>query len=248
MSTMVRKEITRLLRVWPQTLLPPIITMSLYFTIFGSLIGRHIGQIEGTPYMKFIAPGLIMMSVVTNAYQNGSFSVFSEKFHGSIEELIVAPIANWSIVVGFALGGVVRGVAVGTVVALIALFYTHLHVHHLSLLILTLILSAATFSLAGLLNGLYAKKFDDLAIVPTFVLTPLTYLGGVFFSISMLSPLWRHVALFNPILYIINTFRYSMLGISDINITVSLSILLATCITLFIICLSLLNRGHGARA
>lgn len=246
-QTLLCKEITRFLRIWIQTILPPAITMALYFIIFGSLVGSQLGEIQGFSYMQYIAPGLIMMSVVTNAYANVVSSFYNARFQKSIEELLVSPMPNWLILLGYVAGGIARGLIVGFTVALISLFFTKLHLHSLLLTFIIILLAASLFSLAGFLNGLYAKKFDDISIVPTFILTPLTYLGGIFYSITALSPFWYHISLFNPILYIINSFRYSILGISDVPLTTAIIVIITAIIALFCLNLRLLNKGVGIR-
>jgi ABC-2 type transport system permease protein len=247
MKTIVRKEVIRVLRIWVQTIIPPAITMTLYFIIFGNLIGRRIGTMDGFDYMQYIAPGLIMMSVITNSYGNVVSSFFGAKFGRHIEEMIVSPMSNATIILGHVAGGVLRGMLVGLLVTVIALFFTRLTVTHPFITISIVLLSSTVFALAGFINALFAKKFDDIAIVPTFVLTPLTYLGGVFYSISLLPDFWQKVSLANPILYMVNAFRYGILGTSDISIGVAYAILLIFVIGLFSACLYLLNRGVGIR-
>ncbi len=246
--TLVRKEVRRVLRIWIQTVVPPGITMTLYFIIFGSLIGARIGDMDGVPYTTFIAPGLIMMAVITNSFGNVVSSFFSSKLQLHLEELLVSPMSMSSIVLGFVVGGVVRGLLVAAMVTVVALFFTELPVAHPLILIAVLILTATVFSLAGLLNALFAKKFDDITIVPTFVLTPLTYLGGVFFSISLLSPVWQGIARANPILYMVDAFRYGMLGTSSIPITTAFAIIVTALVVLFAVAMFLLKRGYGIRS
>jgi ABC-2 type transport system permease protein len=245
--TILRKEMVRFFRIWSQTLLPPVITMALYLVIFGNLVGSQIGSIQNVSYMQYIAPGLIMMAVVTNAYANVVGSFFGIRFQKSIEELIVAPIPNSLILLGFVAGGVARGLAVGILVALVVLFFTHLHIHNIVVIFSVSFLSALLFALAGFTNALYAKKFDDITIVPTFILTPLTYLGGVFYSVHLLPSFWYKLSLFNPILYLVNAFRYGFLGISDIPVYEAFAILIACCLALFGLNLYLLNKGVGIR-
>lgn len=245
--TIVYKEISRFLRIWPQTILPPAMTMSLYFIIFGNLIGPRIGEMGGTSYMEYIAPGIIMMSIITNSYANVVSSFFSSKFQKHIEEMLVAPIPNVIIICGYMTGGVARGLTVGTVVTLVALFFTHLKIHHFGIMVLVILLTSMLFSLGGFINAIFANKFDDISIVPTFVLTPLTYLGGVFYSIQLLPEFWQSVSLFNPILYMVNTFRYSILGVSDIPVTTAFIVMLLFVAGLFSISLFLMNRGKGIR-
>jgi len=247
MQTIVRKEVVRVLRIWIQTVVPPAITMTLYFIIFGNLIGRRIGTMDGFDYMQYIAPGLIMMSVITNSYGNVVSSFFGAKFGRHIEEMLVSPMSNATIVIGHVAGGVLRGMLIGILVTIIALFFTRLEVQHPFITISIVLLSSTVFSLAGFINAVFAKKFDDISIVPTFVLTPLTYLGGVFYSISLLPEFWQTVSLANPILYMVNAFRYGILGTSDINIGVAYGILLVFVVALFTACVQLLNRGVGIR-
>ena len=246
-QTIIRKEMSRVLRIWIQTVVPPAITMTLYFIIFGNLIGRRIGTMDGFDYMQYIAPGLIMMSVITNSYGNVVSSFFGAKFAGHIEEMLVSPMSNASIIVGHVAGGVLRGLLVGMLVTVIALFFTRLEVAHPFVMISVVLLSSIVFSLAGFINALFAKKFDDISIVPTFVLTPLTYLGGVFYSISMLPEFWQGVSKVNPILYMVNAFRYGILGKSDIDIVHAYTILLVFVAVLFSACFLLMKKGVGIR-
>lgn len=245
--SLLRKEIKRFLRIWVQTLLPPLVTMTLYFLIFGGLIGQRLGNIEGFSYMQYIAPGLIMMSVITAAYTNVVTSFFGMRFQRSIEELLVAPLPNALLLAGFVAGGVARGWLVGLLVTILALFFTQLQIHSIFVLLTVVPMTTILFSLAGFTNALFAKTFDDVSLIPTFVLTPLTYLGGVFYSINLLPPFWQYLSLFNPILYIVNAFRYSLLGISDIAVTQSLVIIFFCCLALFLLNLYLLNKGKGIR-
>ncbi len=246
--TVFRREIIRFFRIWTQTLLPPVITMTLYFVIFGNLIGPRIGEMDGYSYIEYMVPGLIMMSIITSAYSNVVFSFFSSKFQRFIEELLVAPVSNNLIIWGYVLGGTVRGVICGVLVAGIALFFSTLHLESVGITLSVGILTAVLFSLAGLLNAIFAKKFDDINIVPTFILTPLTYLGGVFYSVTLLSPFWQGVTRGNPIFYMVNAFRYGMLGISDVNIWVALGVILACIIFFYLVCLGLLMRGSGIKS
>ena len=246
-STILVKEIRRFMRIWQQTLLPPAITMTLYFVIFGQLIGSKIGPMDGVDYMSFIVPGLIMMSVITNAYGNVSSSFFSNKFQRSLEELMVAPVHPATILLGYIAGGVARGVAVGIIVTLLSLYFTTLQIHSFLVVITVILLSAIVFSLGGFINAIFATKFDDIAIIPTFIITPLTYLGGVFYSISLLPGFWQQLSLLNPILYMVNTFRYGILGISDINILWALLMLVVFIVLLSAWSLWLLRRGVGMR-
>lgn len=247
-QTLLTKEIVRFLRIWSQTILPPAITATLYFIIFGSIIGSRLGSIDGFGYKEYIAPGLIMMAVVTNSYGNVSSSFFSNKFQRSLEELLISPMPSYLIILGFVAGGVARGVVVGIAVTLVAFFFTKLTVHHVFITFLMIFLAALLFSLAGLLNAFFAKKFDDISIIPTFVLTPLTYLGGVFYQTNLLPSPWYEISLFNPILYMVNTFRYGMLGITDVSINISIGIVCALVIILFIINWYILEKGIGLRS
>ena len=245
--TIIRKEFMRVIRIWVQTIVPPAITMTLYFIIFGNLIGRRIGAMDGFDYMQYIAPGLIMMSVITNSYGNVVSSFFGAKFARHIEEMLVSPMSNATIILGHVAGGVVRGLLVGSMVTFIALFFTDLRIEHPLVTISIVLLSSTVFALAGFINALFARKFDDISIIPTFVLTPLTYLGGVFYSISLLPEFWQQVSLANPILYMVNAFRYGILGVSDIDITHAYTIVIVFVATLFGVCLLLMNRGVGIR-
>lgn len=247
LQTIVRKEVTRVLRIWIQTVVPPAITMTLYFIIFGNLIGRRIGTMGGFDYMQYIAPGLIMMSVITNSYGNVVSSFFGAKFGRHLEEMLISPMSNATIIIGHVAGGVLRGMLVGALVTIIALFFTKLEVRHPFITISIVLLSSTVFALAGFINAVFAKKFDDISIIPTFVLTPLTYLGGVFYSISLLPEFWQKVSLANPILYMVNAFRFGILGVSDISIGKAYAILLAFVILLFVACQQLMRRGVGIR-
>jgi ABC-2 type transport system permease protein len=246
-KTIIRKEMVRVLRIWVQTIVPPAITMTLYFIIFGNLIGRRIGTMDGFDYMQYIAPGLIMMSVITNSYGNVVSSFFGAKFGRHVEEMLVAPMSNAAIIIGHVAGGVLRGLLVGSLVTIVALFFTHLQVAHPLVTISVVLLSSIVFSLAGFINAVFAKKFDDISIVPTFVLTPLTYLGGVFYSISLLPEFWQSASKLNPILYMVNAFRYGILGTSDIGIGNAYLILVVFVVVLFTGCMILMNRGVGIR-
>jgi len=247
LKTIARAELTRLLRIWSQTLLPPMVTMSLYFVIFGQLIGQRIGLMGNMPYMDFIVPGLIMMAVIQNAYMNTSSSFFGAKFGRSVEELLTSPAKNYIIVLGYAVGGIYRGILAGVVVTVVSLYFTHLLIHHLVVMLITVLLTASLFSFAGLINGLLAKKFDDVAIIPTFVLTPLTYLGGVFYSVSLLEGIWYKIALVNPIVYMVATFRYGMLGTEETHLYSALGIITGFNILLFGVAVYLLHCGIGTK-
>ncbi len=246
-QTLVRKEVVRVLRIWVQTIVPPAITMTLYFIIFGNLIGSRIGTMDGFDYMSFIAPGLIMMSVITNSYGNVVSSFFGAKFARHIEEMIVSPMSNAAIVIGHVSGGLIRGLFIGMLVTAIALFFTKLEVQHPLITVSIVVLSSIVFSLAGFINAIFAKKFDDISIVPTFILTPLIYLGGVFYSISLLPEFWQNVSKANPVLYMVNAFRYGILGRSDIAISHAYIMLFVFMITLFTVAVMLMNRGVGIR-
>lgn len=247
LSTLVVKEYTRIVRIWLQTIVPPAITMTLYFIIFGNLIGRRIGTMDGYTYMQYIAPGLIMMSVITNSYGNVVSSFFGAKFARHIEEMLVSPMPNSLILLGHVAGGIVRGLFVGAVVTVIALFFTDLHLMHPLITISIVLMTATVFSLGGFINAVFAKKFDDISIVPTFILTPLTYFGGVFYSISMLPEFWADLSRANPILYMVNAFRYGILGTSDIGIGKAYLIITGAIVVLYLFSLYLLNTGKGIR-
>jgi len=246
-QTIVLREIRRFLRIWVQTLIPPAITMALYFVIFGSLIGSRIGDMGGFSYMQFVVPGLIMMSVITNSYSNVVSSFFSAKFQRNVEEMLVSPVSNFVILSGFVIGGVARGLAVGAMVTLLSLFFTHLQVSHVFIMCSIVFLTAVLFALAGFINAVYAQSFDDIAIIPTFVLTPLTYLGGVFYSISLLPEFWQLASKLNPILYMVNAFRYGVLGVSDINVAYAFGMIIIFIIFAFAFALHLLGSGKGLR-
>ncbi|MER1925107.1 MAG: ABC transporter permease, partial [Enterococcus casseliflavus] len=236
LKSLAVKETNRYLRIWVQTLVPPVITTSLYFIIFGKMIGSRIGEMGGFSYMEFIVPGLIMMSTITSSYSNVSSSFFSQKFQKNIEELLVAPVPTHVIIWGFVFGGLGRSILVGTLVTIISLFFVPLHVYSWVIVVLTLVMTAILFSLAGLLNGIFAQSFDDVSIVPTFVLQPLTYLGGVFYSISMLPPIWQTISKVNPIVYMISGFRYGFLGTIDVPIFLSIGILVLFIVVLYSVC------------
>jgi ABC-2 type transport system permease protein len=246
--TILAKEIRRYLRIWIQTIVPPMITTALYFIIFGQLIGSQIGPIAGYSYMDYIVPGLILMAVITNAYGNVVSSFYGAKFSHYVEELLIAPIPNSLILLGYVAGGVARGLTVGLAVTLVAMFFTSLQLHNLAVVLAVVVLTSVVFSLGGFINAIYAKSFDDISIIPTFVLTPLTYLGGIFYSIDMLPPFWREVSLLNPILYMINAFRYGLLGISDIALGTAFGVTALFIIILFAYALFLLQRGVGLKS
>jgi ABC-2 type transport system permease protein len=245
--TIVRKETLRILRIWVQTLVPPVITMTLYFIIFGNLIGSRIGQMAGFDYMQYMAPGLIIMSVITNSYGNVVSSFFAAKFQGHLQEMLVAPMQSYVIILGHVAGGIVRGLAVGGVVTVVALFFTDLEVQHPFIAISILVLTATVFSLGGMINAIFARKFDDVAIIPSFVLGPLTYLGGVFYTTALLPDFWARVSAFNPILYMVNGFRYGVLGVSDVDIVTAFVMILVFVVAAFGACFYLISRGIGIR-
>lgn len=248
LKSLAAKETNRYMRIWVQTLVPPVITTSLYFIIFGKMIGNRIGEMNGFSYMEYIVPGLIMMFVITSSYSNVSSSFFSQKFQKNIEEILVAPVPTHIIIWGFLIGGIGRSVLVGTLVTIISMVFVPLHIHSWVFGIITLLMTAILFSLAGLINGIFARSFDDVSIVPTFVLQPLTYLGGVFYAISMLPPIWQAISKVNPIVYMISGFRYGFLGVSDVSIWVSMSILVLFSVVLYSICWYLINKGRGLRS
>jgi len=246
-KTILIKEIYRFMRIWVQTVLPPAITTTLYFIIFGNLIGSQIGDMDGFSYMEYIVPGLILMAIITNSYANVVSSFYSAKFQKNVEEMLISPTPNYIILLGYVAGGVARGVIVGGIVTIISLLFTDLAINNFLLTSLIVVLTAVLFSLGGFINAVYAKSFDDISIVPTFVLTPLTYLGGIFYTIKMLPEFWQTVSLVNPILYMVNAFRYGIIGITDINIWLALVITIGFIVGLFWWSLSLLNKGVGIR-
>jgi ABC-2 type transport system permease protein len=248
LQTILVKECTRFLRIWVQTLVPPAITMTLYFVIFGNLIGSRIGQMGGFSYMEFIVPGLIMMAVITNSYANVCSSFYSAKFQRNIEEILVAPVSNWIIIVGFVGGGVARALIIGVIVTCVSMFFVDIKIFNFPVIIITLLLTSVLFSTAGLINAIFAKSFDDISIIPTFVLTPLTYLGGVFYSLSLLPEVWQWISKINPIVYMVNGFRYGFLGVSDVNYLISLGLLVVFNVILLSVAYSLINRGVGIRS
>jgi ABC-2 type transport system permease protein len=246
-QTLVRKEIFRFTRIWSQTLLPSAITMSLYFIIFGKFIGSQIKHIEGYAYIQYIVPGLIMMSIMTNAYANTASSFFLTKFNKSIEEMLVSPMSNLIILLGYMIGGTIRGLLVGLIVTLIALLFTHMPIYHPVIVLLMATLSSSVFSLGGLINGILAKRFDDISFIPTFILTPLTYLGGIFYSIQQLPPLWRSISSLNPVFEMVDTFRYGFLNISDMHAVFGFSLVSILLITMFFWAWVLLKKGIGIK-
>ncbi len=247
-ETIVRREITRFTRIWTQTLLPPVITQTLYFVIFGKFIGSRIGDIQGVSYIAFIVPGLVMMAVINSAFANVVSSFFSVKFQRSIEELLVSPTSNTAIIAGYVAGGVIRGILVGLIVFVVSIFFTRPVIQHGGIIFIFIVLTALVFSLAGLINAIFAKKFDDVSIFPTFVLTPLTYLGGVFYSVHSLPGVWQKVSMLNPILYMVNGFRYGFYGLSDVSVAGSILFLLALTGILTYANFYLLQKGTGIKS
>ena len=246
-NTIMVREFLRFIRIWIQTIIPPVITMALYFIIFGKLIGSQIGDIDGYRYMDYIVPGLILMAVITNSYANVVSSFFSAKFQKNIEEMIISPIPNYIILAGYISGGVARGVTVGITVTGVSMFFSDFKIHSISITLSVFVLTSILFSIAGLINAAYARSFDDITIIPTFILTPLTYLDGIFYSIKMLPEFWQNISLGNPILYMINAFRYGLLGVSDIDVSSALVIIVAFIVILFAFALNLLNKGVGIK-
>ncbi|MDJ0863810.1 MAG: ABC transporter permease [Gammaproteobacteria bacterium] len=246
-KTILIKEVLRFMRIWLQTLLPAGISMGLYLLIFGNLIGSRMGDVQGIPYRDFIVPGIILMAVITNSYSNVVSSFYSTKYHRHVEEMLVSPVPSAIILWGYVAGGVARGLAVALVVTAVAMVLTDFKVGNVGLGLLVLLSTAILFSIAGLINALFGKSFDDISIVPTFVLTPLTYLGGVFFSIEMLPELWQQVSLFNPVLYMVNAFRFAMLGTSDVGLVRALVIIAIFILGLSLWALMLLKRGVGIK-
>ena len=245
--TITRKEIRRFARIWVQTIIPPVVMVALYFIIFGNLIGQRIGAMDGMSYVDFIMPGLVMMSIITNSYANVVSSFYGAKYSRHIEEMQVAPVPDLVILLGFVSGGIARGISVGIAVTLVSMLFTDFSVHNPLVVLLVALLTSWLFSMAGLINGIFANSFDDISIVPTFVLTPLTYLGGIFYSISLLPEFWQHVSLGNPILYMVNSFRYGFRGSSDIELATALGVILFFIVVLFVFSLALLRRGIGIR-
>ena len=248
LKSILIKECTRFLRIWVQTLVPPAITMTLYFVIFGSLIGSRIGEMGGFDYMAFIVPGLIMMSVITNSYSNVASSFYSAKFQRNIEELLVAPVPNYIIVFGYIGGGMLRGLLVGLIVTCVSMLFVDIQIHSYTALILTVLMTSMVFSLAGLINAVFANSFDDISIIPTFILTPLTYLGGVFYSLSLLPEVWQSVSKINPIVYMVNAFRYGFLGVSDVDLSFAFAMIVAFVVAFFSLAMFLINKGIGIRS
>lgn len=247
-KTILIREIRRYMRIWLQTLIPPAITTGLYFVIFGNLIGSRIGEMGGYDYMQFIVPGLIMMAVITNSYANVVASFYNTKFQRHIEEMLVSPLPNYIILTGYILGGVSRGIIVGVIVTVMSLFFSELVVENIWITIIVVFLTSVLFSIFGFINAIFANSFDDISIIPTFVLTPLTYLGGVFYSINLLPEFWRSVSMANPILYMVNTFRYGILGVSDIDVTWAFVAIIVFIVGFYLYALHLLNSGRGIRS
>jgi ABC-2 type transport system permease protein len=248
LQTIIRKEVIRIVRIWPQTLLPSPITMSLYLLVFGQFLGSRIRDVGDVPYLDFIVPGLILMSVLTNSYTNVVTSFFSSKFHRNVEELMVSPTPNGVIILGYVFGGMFRGILTGCLVTLVSLFFTRIPVFNLGCAVFFLLLTSFVFALAGLTNGILARKFDDVSIVPTFVIAPLTFLGGVFYSINQLPTFWQNVSLANPIMHMVNGFRYGLLGVYDVRVTYGVVVLVACAVCLFLLNLYLLKRGVGLKS
>lgn len=246
-ATILRKEVRRFVRIWPQTLLPSAITMGLYFVIFGSLIGSRIGEMGGFTYMEFVVPGLIMMAIVTNSYANVVSSFFGSKFNHSVEELLVSPTPNYIILMGYVLGGVIRGLLVALIVTCVSLFFTRLSIHSFFVVLAGVLLTSTLFALAGFINAVFANSFDDISIVPTFVLTPLIYLGGVFYSLDLLPEFWAGVSKLNPLVYVVNAFRYGVLGVADVSVGFAFVMLGGFAVLAFACGLYLLNRGTRLR-
>jgi ABC-2 type transport system permease protein len=246
-KTIVIREFGRIIRIWGQTIVPSAVTTTLYFVIFGSLIGRRVGAMGGFDYMQYIAPGLIMMQVITNSYGNVVSSFFGAKFGKHIEELLVSPLPNWIIVAGYAAGGLVRGFLVGGAVTIVSLAFTHLHVHHILITLAAVVLTSLTFALGGFLNALFAKNFDQVNFIPAFILTPLTYFGGVFYSVSLLPPWALSLSYANPILYMVNAFRYGFLGTSDVNVGMAFGLMIVAVVAMFSTAVFLMDRGTGTR-
>ncbi len=248
LGAIIRKELIRIFRIWVQTLVPPVITISLYFLIFGGFIGSRIEQIDGYSYTAFIAPGLIMMSIITNSYANTVSSFFNAKFQRHIEELLVSPTPIWVIIFGYVTGGIARGLGIGVMVGLISLFFVQLPINNLFFIVIFAILTSFVFSLAGMINATFAKKFDDISVIPTFVITPLTYLGGVFYPVSLLPDFWQIVSKINPIVYMVNGFRYGFLGIDGIDVWPGVITLVVFAALLFAANYYILTKGLGIKA
>lgn len=245
--TIVRKEIHRFSRLWLQTLVPPAITIALYFVIFGNLIGSRIGVMNGFSYMDFVVPGLIMMAIITNSYANIVSSFFGARFQNYVEEMLVSPLPNWVLLMGYVTGAVTRGLGVGIIVTLLSLFFTELKVHNLAIMVSMVLLTSVLFSLLGFINAVFAESFDDISVIPTFVLTPLIYLGGVFYSVDLLPQFWQNVSMLNPILYMVNGFRFGILGVSDVNVVFAFIMSFSFIVIAWSYCMYLLNTGTKLR-
>ncbi|OGX08568.1 MAG: ABC transporter permease [Omnitrophica WOR_2 bacterium GWA2_47_8] len=248
LKTIVRKEVIRFMRIWPQTLLPPIITQGLYFAIFGKFIGSQIGQVHGVSYMAFIIPGLVMMAVINNSYANVVSSFFGSKFQRNVEEVMVSPTSNWVIMAGYSIGGILRGLLVGLLVFIISTLFEHPVIFNFGIILLFILLTSLVCSLGGLLNGILATKFDDVSIFPTFILTPMTYLGGVFYSIHSLPEAWQKISMYNPILYMVNGFRYGFYGFTDVSLALSIFLLCLLNVVLAVLTLVMLKKGIGLKS
>lgn len=244
---MLRNDFVRIIRIWSQTLLPPIVTTTLYFIVFGTFIGSQLPPIQGLTYIQFIVPGLIMMSVITSSYMNTVSTFYFAKWTKTLDEILVSPMPEWLMIAGFVSGGVMRGLMVGVLVGIVGLFFTHLAIQNILVLVAALVLTSVLFALGGLINGAFAKSFDGISIVPTFVLTPLTYLGGIFYSIQQFPPFWQTVSLFNPILYMINAFRWGFFGVSDIDIWICFAVLIGFIIIALVVLLWLFKKGIGVK-
>ena len=246
--TIVRKDVVRIFRIWPQTFLPSIITSVLYFLVFGKVLGGRIGDIGGHLYITFVVPGLVMLAVVTNSFSNVATTFFQAKFFArNIDEILVSPTPPWVIIAGYVAGGMVRGITIGLLVIIVAAFFSPLPLTHPFIILLFLILSSLIFSLAGLVNGIYAKSFDGITIVPTFVLTPLVYLGGVFYSAQALPPLWQKFTFADPIFYLVDGFRVGFMGFSDVSLGISLAVLGTLTAILIAINWYFIRTGLGLR-
>ncbi len=247
-KAIVTKECVRFLRIWVQTLVPPAITMTLYFVIFGHLIGSRVGELQGFSYVEFITPGLIMLSLINNAYSNVSSSFFSTKYQRNVEELLAAPVPSYVIILGYAFGGMLRAFLVASIVTVVALSFIDIQIHNILVIISAALLTSMAFALGGLINAVFAKSFDDISIIPTFILAPLTYLGGVFYSLSMLPEIGQTLSQFNPILYMVNAFRFGFIGYSDVSLSIAFGVLISLVVGLFATAMYLINRGIGLRS
>lgn len=245
--TLLKAQIKRTCRLWVQVLVPPIITTALYFMIFGKIMGARIGSIDGISYIEYITPGLIMMAVVNNAFSHVTAVLFGARFQHSIEELLVSPMTNLAILTGYVLGGVIRAFIVGFFVLLVACFFARVQIDHPLLALAVCFIAAVLMALVAFINSVLARTFDDISIIPTFILTPMSYLGGVFYSIHLLPTLWRTISMFNPLLYLINAFRYAFFGVADVAFGTALTVISATALMLAIVCLQMMNKGVGLR-